>query len=107
MLAKKDYETADKLIEGALKMYDESFEKAKNRLTEVLNRIADLNKSGELYLSYRQFKSIVRLIVAIQKHNIREIETQVENLYVHGEVSGVLKELIDVAQEFETLNFKE
>lgn len=107
MLSKKDFEAADKLIEGALKMYGESFEKAKNRLTEVLNRIADLNQSGELYLSYHQFKSIVRLIVAIQAHSVQKIETEIENLYVHGKVEGSIKELVDLAEQFETLNFEE
>lgn len=107
MLTKKDYEAADKLIEGALKMYQDSFERAKDKLVSVLNRITDLDQAGEIDLSFHQFKSITMMISAIQAHNVQGIETEIENLYVHGEVGGVLKELINIAKQFETLNFKE
>lgn len=110
MLAKEDYEAADKLIEGAVGLIMKDVDKAVKKLGDVLGEIEkdyenDKLENGKLKIFSKQWQDIFALVGGIEKHDVQQIETEIENLYVHGEVKGKLLELISLAHKFEKMDF--
>ncbi len=106
MLTKKDYEAADELIEGAVELIMKDFDKAVKKLGNVLGEIEKDYENDKLKIFSKQWQDILVLVGGIEKHDVQQIETEIENLYVHGEVKGKLLELVSLARKFETMDFE-
>lgn len=107
MLTKEDYEAADKLIDGGIKLIMKDIDKAVKKLGDVLGEIEKDYENDKLNIFSKQWQDIIVLVGGIEKHDVQQIEAEIENLYVHGEVKGKLLELVNLARKFETLNFGE
>ena len=107
MLTKEDYKAADKLIEGAVELIMKDIDRVIRKLGDVLGEIEKDYENDKLKIFGKQWQDIIVLVGGIANHDVQQIETEIENLYVHGEVRGKLLELVGLARKFETLNFGE
>lgn len=96
----------DRLIQGGINLIMEKVEEMENEFARLLHEITDQYDNGALYLTATQFNDIIVLTGAVAQHKVQVIETQIENLYLHGKVEGEVKELINLAEKFKNLDFE-